>query len=136
MAQTGELSIADVRLAMNDVSATEFPDDVIEAELEAAEAIITHHLDAEAFAALDQQIYNLSATALAKWRVWMSSPQEMRRGALDLNITYDVQTYTNRLREEKNEALARIGVATGGSSAGIAGKTDGVWDHNRYADSG
>lgn len=134
MAQTGELSVADVRTALNEVDAMTFPDSTVEQKLTEAETIIAHELDKQGddIDDIDQQVFNIAARGLAVWKVWMSTPQEMRRGALDLNITYDVQTYTNRLRDEKDKALALIGLAEGGASAGIADKTDGAWDKTNY----
>lgn len=132
MAQTGEIDVATVRTAMNEVDEMKFASSTIEQKISDAETIITHRLNEqdEALAALDQDVFNIAVTALAKWKVWMSSPQEVRRGALDLNVTYDVQSYTNRLKDERDHALALIGLSQGGASADIADKTDGVWDRS------
>lgn len=131
MAQTGEVDVATLRVAMNEVDAVKFPDSTIEQKIADAEAIITHRLAEhdEDVGELDQDVFNIAVKGLAKWKVWMASPQEVRRGALDLNVTYDVQSYTNRLKDERDAALALIGLSQGGASAGIADKTDGVWDH-------
>ena len=130
MAEPGNVDVAAVRTAMNEVDAFEFPESTISQKIGEAEAIIHHDLGDDGIADANQELYDMAVRDLAKWRTWMATPAEMRRGALDLNVTYDVQTYTNRLRDEKDESLARIGVSAAGASAAIADHTDGVFPDN------
>lgn len=127
MAETDTVTPADVRTALNEIDATEFPQSTVEQKLGDAEAIVEHHLTSDEVAALNQGIYEMAVRDLAAYRVWMAAPAEMKRAALELTITYDVQTFTNRLRDQRDAALARIGITARGSSAPIADHTDGVW---------
>lgn len=127
MADTGTVTPSGVRTALNEADATEFPESTVAQKLSDAEGIVEHHLSDEELADLDQGIYEMAVRDLAAYRVWMASPAEMKRAALELTVTYDVQTFTNRLRDQRDAALARIGITNRGTSAGIADHTDGVW---------
>lgn len=124
MATPGNVDVASVRTAMNEVDAYEFPDDVIDQKIGEAEAIIEH---ATTIAEVDQTLYDMAVREVAFYRTFTSAPAEMRQGALDLNVTYDAQTFVNRLKDRRDEALARIGVGVRGTSAAIADHTDGVF---------
>lgn len=128
MAQTGEVTPAEIRTTLNEVDTTEFAEATIEKAISDAEAIIQHELGDDEFADLDQSLYEVAVCDFAAYRTFMSKPAEMRRGALDLAVTYDAQTYANRLRDRRDESLGRIGVGLHGTSAGIADKTDGAFE--------
>lgn len=127
MAQTGTVTIADVRDALSDVDTTEFPDATIEQKLTQAEVIIETSLDDDALADLNQEVYENAVIQTAAYRTYASAPAEMKREALDLSVTYDVQTFVNRLKDDRDYWLALAGVSRGGKSAAIADHTDGVF---------
>lgn len=127
MADTGTVDVARVRTALADVDTSEFSDATIEQKLRQAEVIVEASLSASEIADLPQNHYETAVVQTAAYRTYSSAPAEMKREALDLSVTYDVQTYVNRLRDDREYWLSLIGVTRGGSSAAIADHTDGVF---------
>jgi hypothetical protein len=129
MAETGTVTIADVRTALSEIDTTEFPDSTIESKIQQAEIVVEYPLTERELADLDQQVYDNAVTQTAAYRTYSSQPAEMKREALDLSVTYDVQTFVNRLRDDRDFWLAMAGVSQGGTSAPVADTTDGVFHH-------
>jgi len=127
MAQTGTVTIADVRTALNEVDATEFPDSTIDQKITQAEQVVVSGLTDDELADLAQDQYDQAVTQVAAYRTFTSAPAEMKRAALDLSVTYDVQTYVNNLEDDRDFWLGMVGAAKGGKSAPIADHTDGVF---------
>lgn len=134
MAQTGTVTAESVRTSLNEADTSEFPDSVIEQKITEAEVIVQQNTDREV-AELDQLAYETAVRETAAYRTFTSAPAEMKRAALDLSATYDVQGYTNRRKERRDEALGLVGAsASGGTSAAIVGATDTVLDREPGAD--
>lgn len=128
MAQRGQVTVSEVRTSLNEANNYEWPDSTIAQKIDEAETIIASSTDVEA---TDQAIFNLAVRETAAYRTFTSAPAEIRRAALDLNSTYDAQSYQQLRKQRRDEARALVGASGGGTSAAFAGKTDGILRRDR-----
>lgn len=77
----------------------------------------------------DDDAYVLALEETAAYLTYTAEPGIMRDGVLDLATTYDAQTFVNRLKERRDDALALIGLqySDGRRSAPFANATDGFF---------
>lgn len=130
VAITGDFTSSD----RTDLELTEFADETVRKAISKAEVIIETRLpDPEYERAVGtewaEDAYEHAVTETAAYLTYTASPGEMRDGVLDLATTYDAQTYVNRLKERRDDALALIGLqySDGRRSAPFATSTDGFF---------
>ena len=126
MAVDSGVEISDVRTALNEVNAEEFPDSTIQAAIDAAELKVSATIeDPEE---LDSEKLARIVTDEAAYRTWSSAPAEIKTSALDLSVTYDAQGFKKTLRTRRDEAWELADTPSGGDSAAVLSQTDSVFD--------
>ena len=126
MAYDSGVTVADVRTALNEVNAAEFPDSTIQDAIDAAEVKVSRTFDTPS--SRDAETLARIVTDEAAWRTWTSTPSEIKTRALDLSTTYDAQGFKKSLRTRRDEAWELADQSAGGDSAAILSQTDSVFD--------
>ncbi|QLG30173.1 hypothetical protein HUG10_21535 (plasmid) [Halorarum halophilum] len=113
--------MSDVRTALNELDEDAIPDSVITQKIEQAETIVEGH----GVKSTDDQ-FDYAVTQTAAYMAFTASPPMEQKRVLDASSSWNVDAYIENLKWQMDLALESAGGATGGTSAGIVGNTEGV----------
>lgn len=137
------VSVEDVRLALNAIDADKIPSDVIEAAIKSEETVVRAMLPEDWVAfyegeGLDQQavedLLDVYVARRAAREAFNNSPMVARKQALDAVISYDVQSFRGRLRgriEDIEEILFPDRGATSAPFVDVSSSGSGRSIHER-----
>lgn len=127
MSSGEDVTIDDVRTALNEIEAKQIPDSTI------TQAIAFAQIYVDGVAVIDRaddpEAYDMAVTMKAAERAFLASPPQTKRDALDTGAGWNMDAYIEVLAERVEEVLEPI-TDMGGVSAPFAESTDGVFDPN------
>lgn len=122
MVTESNVSVSDVRTALNEVDASQLSDAVIQQKIDDAE------LDIDApDPSLDdgEALRDRAVRQQAAFEAFTTSPPQTQKSAIEASASWNVELYMTELKDRMNDALASLGDTEGGTSAAFFKTTDG-----------
>ena len=141
IAVDSDVTIDDVRLALDDIDASALADEVVESAISDEEVIVGAMLPDDWEDHPDDYPEELVAKYIkfrAAHRSFHSSPVEVRKQALDAAVSYDIQSFRGRLTTNVQEIEDLLFPDLDGNTAAFvdvtahAGSADRLADATRY----
>lgn len=124
---SSNVSVSDVRTALNEIDTSQIPDSTISQAIGFAEANIDK--DDVSNTAEDDDV-DTAVTMYAAYRAFTASPPQTQKEAFDASASWDMKTYIEELKLRRKEAMENIGVTEGGTTAPFADSASPVF-HDR-----
>ena len=148
-----QVTIDDVHTALGEADGSAIPDETIRQKIEEEMLIVASHLpanldelaipknagemdEADVISIREDGVEMLIRRRVARGS-WHSSPTTVRKQALDMTVSYDIQSFRGRLNDNVEDAYDILGIPRGGSSAPFSDATGSAFKprgktHERY----